>query len=131
MSADPFANTTTVKNILQHIISPKIVSDGSGGYVTKTDIINVNNLLFTAPSTTAGSSGAPLTSQCGTVTAPNNAKTFRVYHSRVTTNSIIFATPRINFAIYVLSVTPSNGYFDITLNTLGSGISVGWFIASF
>ena len=37
MSGDPFANTSTVKNILQHIISPKLVTDGSGGYVSKTD----------------------------------------------------------------------------------------------
>lgn len=39
---DPFSNTNT-RNILQHIISPKIVNDGSGGYVVKTDLINVDN----------------------------------------------------------------------------------------
>ena len=42
MSTDPFANTTTVKNILQHVLSPKIVSNGSGGYVTKTDLVNID-----------------------------------------------------------------------------------------
>jgi hypothetical protein len=49
MSADPFANTTTVKNILQHVISPKIVRDGNGGYVTKTDLVNVDNLVGEDP----------------------------------------------------------------------------------
>ena len=44
MSTDPFANTTTVKNILQHVLSPKIVSDGSGGYVTKTDLVNIDTV---------------------------------------------------------------------------------------
>lgn len=44
MSSDPFANTTTVKNILQHVLSPKIVSNGSGGYVTKTDLVNIDTV---------------------------------------------------------------------------------------
>jgi hypothetical protein len=39
---DPFSGTDT-KNLLQHIISPKIVNDNSGGYVVKTDVINVDN----------------------------------------------------------------------------------------
>jgi hypothetical protein len=40
---DPFSGTNT-RNILQHIISPKIVSDGSTGYAVKTDLINVDNV---------------------------------------------------------------------------------------
>jgi hypothetical protein len=48
---DPFSNTTT-RNILQHIISPKVVSDGVSGYAVKTDLINIddayiNNQLYT------------------------------------------------------------------------------------
>jgi hypothetical protein len=39
---DPFSGTNT-RNILQHIISPKIVSDGSTGYAVKTDLINIDN----------------------------------------------------------------------------------------
>lgn len=39
---DPFSGTNT-RNILQHIISPKVVSDGSSGYAVKTDLINVDN----------------------------------------------------------------------------------------
>lgn len=43
---DPFLGTNT-KNILQHIISPKIVSNGSNGYAVKTDLINVDNIYYT------------------------------------------------------------------------------------
>lgn len=39
---DPFSGTNT-RNILQHIISPKVVSDGSSGYAVKTDLINIDN----------------------------------------------------------------------------------------
>lgn len=130
MSADPFANTTTVKNILQHIISPKIVSDGSGGYVTKTDLVNVDNILFTAASTTSGSSGSPLTSQCGIVDV-NKTLYVTVYHSRVTTNSIILASVRQATPYYVTSVVPSNGSFRIYLNASNYLGKVNWFIASF
>ena len=40
---DPFSGTNT-RNILQHIISPKVVSDGSSGYAVKSDLINVDNI---------------------------------------------------------------------------------------
>lgn len=39
---DPFSNTTT-RNLLQHLVSPKVVSDGTGGYQVKTDLINIDN----------------------------------------------------------------------------------------
>lgn len=43
---DPFSGSDT-QNILQRMISPKIVTDGSTGYVVKTDLINVDNLYLT------------------------------------------------------------------------------------
>jgi hypothetical protein len=59
MSSDPYATTSTVKNILQHVISPKIVDDGGGGYVTKTDLVNIDNAvlsgnIISASTTTKG-----------------------------------------------------------------------------
>ena len=129
MSADPFANTTTVKNILQHIISPKIVSDGNGGYVTKTDLVNVDNLIFTPKASTAGTGQNPLTSQCGTVTITGSSVI--IYHSRVTASSIIFAVPQDSQGIYVISVAPTSGSFTIKLNNTGTNLPIGWFIASF
>ncbi len=52
--SDPYANTVTVRNILNHILSPKVVSDGNGGYTTKVDLVNIDNIV--AGSITAGSS---------------------------------------------------------------------------
>jgi hypothetical protein len=40
--SDPFSGTNT-RNLLQHIISPKVVSDGASGYVVKTDLINIDD----------------------------------------------------------------------------------------
>lgn len=45
--SDPLAGTNT-RNLLQHIISPKIVLGPTGGtYSVKTDLINVDNLAIT------------------------------------------------------------------------------------
>ena len=136
MSADPFANTTTVKNILNHIISPKIVKDGSGGYTTKTDLVNIDNLVFASKGSGTGSPETPLTAQCGVVGFPNGGRIIRVYHSRVTSDSIIIATAKtvdLN-SRSIVSVTPdSSGYFEISLNivTGNAAYQVAWFIASF
>ncbi len=58
---DPFSGTNT-RNILQHIISPKVISDGSSGYAVKTDLINVDNVYVSGavygPSGPLGSSGS-------------------------------------------------------------------------
>lgn len=59
MSTDPYATTSTVKNILQHVISPKIVNDGNGGYQVKTDLVNIDNAVVSgdvSSSTTTTSS---------------------------------------------------------------------------
>ena len=52
---DPFSNTNT-RNILQHIIRPSFVSDGTGGYNVVTDLINVNN-VYISGSVVAGTGG--------------------------------------------------------------------------
>jgi hypothetical protein len=134
MSNDPFANTTTVKNILNHIISPKIVKDGSGGYTTKTDLVNIDNLIFASPATTAGTEAAPLTTQCGVLSVTSGYLGL-VYHSRVTANSVIVATvKRLDiFQRSIINVTPDEGMFVVAFNGgVGSdGCEVSWFIASF
>jgi hypothetical protein len=137
MSADPFANTTTVKNILNHIISPKIVKDGSGGYTTKTDLVNIDNLLFASSSNVTGSVLIPLTSQVGVVTIERLRDSITVYHSRVTANSIILATNKTvetSNRRTVSHVTPVRGSFTIYLDgeNGANGVSyISWFIASF
>lgn len=41
--SDPYAGTTT-RNVLQHIISPKIVGATGGSYSVKTDLINIDTV---------------------------------------------------------------------------------------
>ena len=134
MSSDPFANTTTVKNILQHIISPKLVNDGSGGYVSKTDLVNVHNIVFAAgASTEDGSFEKPFTTQCGTIIADANFAATTVFHSRVTENSIIFAVIISGGSNKIYNVIPSvPGVFTITCDSiLPPNTRLGWFIAQF
>lgn len=45
--SDPLAGTNT-RNLLQHIISPKIVTNISGGYDVKTDLINIDAISATS-----------------------------------------------------------------------------------
>jgi hypothetical protein len=52
---DPFSGSS-IQNVLQHTISPKIVTDGSGGYTVKADLINVDNLYVTGDVYRNGSS---------------------------------------------------------------------------
>lgn len=145
MSADPFANTTTVKNILQHVISPKIVKDNDGagpGYITKVDLVNVDNIVLNPYQSgyPGGTTENRLTSQCGTirysepvVLSNQNGKYYTVYHERVTPNSVIFAVVRSTLDIFVVNVVPGDKEFTIGLSTITgfNGIIVGWFIASF
>jgi len=132
MSGDPFANTTTVKNILQNIISPKLVNDGSGGYVSRTDLVNVHNLVFGngAPNEDGGSAN-PFTTQCG-VAMSNGSDSIVVNHSRVTQNSIILIQNLTDSdSTNVLSVFPGDKVFTIRLNSESNGAVFGWFIAKF
>jgi len=40
---DPFSGSNT-RNLLQHLVSPKIVENGSGGYEIRVDLTNVDNI---------------------------------------------------------------------------------------
>ena len=135
MSGDPFANTTTVKNILQHIISPKLVTDGSGGYVSKTDLVNVHNIVFAGgASTENGTITRPFTTQCGTITRDlPGTSSITVWHSRVTTTSVIFAVIISGGVNTIINVIPNvAGEFVITCSgEIFSGTRFGWFIARF
>lgn len=65
----------STESILQNVLSPKVVSDGSGGYTTKTDIVNVDNITATGTITTSSFSahGGDLTlhdiTATGTITS--------------------------------------------------------------
>lgn len=135
MSADPFENTTTVKNILQHVISPKVVSDGISGYIVRTDLVHIHNIIFEKGTATEdGTSGNPFTTQCGTVTTVSGSLSSPVvYHSRVTSTSIVFATIMSGSSSMSISrVIPNLGSFIVSLSSApNTNTIVGWFIAKF
>lgn len=103
--SDPYADTVTVRNILNHILSPKVVSDGNGGYTTKVDLVNIDNIV-------AGSisldSGSPVSSdRSGVFTLMEPASTidsaataslifFIPINTTLTTNDISFVQVRDN-----------------------------------
>ena len=48
----------STESILEGILSPKVVNDGNGGYTTKTDIVNVDNITATGTLTAASVNAA-------------------------------------------------------------------------
>jgi hypothetical protein len=77
---DPFSNTNS-RNVLKHLISPKVVSQLAGGYVVKTDLINVDNLYLTGGiygptgavySATGATGPSGPSGPSGTLSAPNS-----------------------------------------------------------
>jgi len=69
---DPFSGSN-VRNVLEHVLSPKIVPDGSGGYAVKLDLINVDNVyasgnIYGAGGTIGGGGG--LTGPTGPSSGP-------------------------------------------------------------
>ena len=94
---DPFSGSNT-RNILNHIVSPKIVNDGSGGYTVKTDLINIDHIYSNVR-------GTVVASGTGSVSVSN---------ASVTANSVILLTVKTigGFAgpAYVTSATPGTGF---------------------
>ena len=114
---DPFSGSNT-RNILLHIVSPKIVNDGSGGYTVKTDLINIDNVYATGfVGGTLSLTGNFTGKSTGTVTATNGTPV-SVANTNVTANSIILLTVKTATGTnagqaYVSSTTASTG-FSIT-----------------
>jgi hypothetical protein len=134
MSSDPFANTTTVKNILQHVLSPKIVSDGSGGYVTKTDLVNIDvanarNVVASNSVTTSNLFAGDVTATVGTFTtlagyfnesqSGTRKSGAQVNVAGFTTNGIVLVQPR-GTSVTVIGITKSSGSFTVSLSVSGT-----------
>jgi hypothetical protein len=56
---DPFSGSN-VRNLLEHVLSPKIVSDGTNGYTVALDLINVDNIYASGTIYAANGSTTPL-----------------------------------------------------------------------
>lgn len=96
---DPFSGTNT-RDLLQHVISPKVVGDGSSGYTVKTDLINIDHIYSNVK---------------GTVTA-NGTSSVSVTNSQVTSNSVIILT--------VKTVSGTVGPAYVASTTVGSGFTI-------
>lgn len=94
---DPFSGSNA-QNILLHLVSPKIVNDGSGGYTVKTDLINIDHIY---------------SSVNGTVTA-NGTSSVSVSNTNITANSVVLLTVKtVNGTVgpaYVATTTASTGF---------------------
>jgi hypothetical protein len=120
--SDPYAGTVTVRNILNHIISPKIVSDGSGGYTTRVDLVNVDRLVLNS-GTGDGTVNNPFTGQFGFIGSVPSGIGASLYHRDVTPSSVILTSLRI------LGV--ANGSFEVANDTSGPVTTATWFIVKF
>lgn len=133
--SDPYEGTVTVRNILNHIISPKIVSDGNGGYTTRVDLVNIDRLvnvdrliLNTIETGTGGVASRPYTGQYGVLPPTgsiNVGATHTVFHRDVTPSSLIITS--------LLVTSRAVGSFQVTNNTTAviPNQSVVWFIVKF
>ena len=134
-SSDPYATTSTVKNIVQHVISPKIVTNGSGGYMTKTDLVNIDNAVLSGDvsslsTTTKGiiinaTPGAePLTYVPDITINVNSSLNWTLSHNNTTLSVIRYdatgvSTPSVN-------ITRSNGNVNIPSSlTVGQDTTIG------
>lgn len=134
--SDPYAGTVTVRNILNHIISPKIVSDGFSGYTTRVDLVNVDSLVLNS-GTGNGSSGSPFTGQfgviSGSIASGASSATLTINHQYVTVDSVILLTvtnSATSASAAIVSV--SNGSFIANVRgLLASPYKLNWFIVKF
>lgn len=123
MSTDSNADTVMVKNILAHVLSPKIVTDVfNTGYETKVDIVNVDNIVAQRVIFSNAQTGVFTTS----------ATSVPIINTKVTENSIIFTTiiDTDNVDARVRYVKAEANKFTIYFQNSDNS-KVGWFIAKF
>ncbi len=120
--SDPYEGSVTVRNILNHIISPKIVNDAFSGYVTKVDLVNVDRLVLNSGNGN-GSSGNPFTGQYGFVGLANVGAGTVIFHRDVKPSSVILTSLRI--------VVIGNGNFELANDTASPITTATWFIVKF
>ena len=112
---------TSTQNILENILSPKIINDGSGGYKVKTDILNVDMIQHS-------------TSQCGQATLSSGNAI--IVDKLINANSVILLTSVTTENIIVTpstySVKMNAGVgFTIISSTSYDTSKVNWFIAKY
>lgn len=116
-----------------------------GEYREQSDIVMVDNILFSRSDEGVGTNGNPKSAQCGRasyypVSSNNLDFSITIYHSRVTTDSIVMAVASQNgfFGgpvnavknVYVYPPIDGSGSFKITLAS-NEFTNVDWFIVKF
>lgn len=113
------ATQSVTQSIIESIISPKIVDDGTGGYVAKTDIVNVHNLqvdTINGVEPVFGGGSSFTNDHFGTVTFTHNSGgVIQIQNADITVNSIILVTP---------DVTTNTQYFYGVMIDAGVGFRI-------
>jgi len=112
----------SVQNVLQGVLSQKVVADDGGGYSVKNDLVNVDTV------NAIGVNLASSSTQAGKVTtnALNPVTTFNV--ANVTSTSIVVVTPKASVGAYY--VTTGAGTITITLAS-ASAVDFNYYIAKY
>jgi hypothetical protein len=108
---DPFSGTNT-RNVLQHVISPKVVSDGSSGYAVKTDLINVDNVYASGNVFVSGIPLVSAPSVTTSITLSSNLNTIAASggNSNIDTGVSLVAGKSYFVSAYV-GISPTAGTF--------------------
>lgn len=101
---DPFSGSN-VRNLLEHVLSPKIVSDGTNGYTVALDLINVDNIYASGTVYANGTTGP--TGPAGTNYPVSSA------YGSVTLGSFVYNTPLTQPIGYTI---PAVGFYNVSLN---------------
>jgi hypothetical protein len=123
----------------------KFIRKVGNNYVEQTDLVMVHNILFSTSDDGCGSKDLPNTSQCGRasyypVSSNDLDFSITIYHSRITTDSIVMAVASQNgfFGgpvnsvknVYVHPQMGGSGMFKVTL-AYNEFTNVDWFIVKF
>jgi hypothetical protein len=128
--SDPYADTVTVRNILNHILSPKVVSDGNGGYTTKVDLVNVDTFQFSSQQSGVfvydGGGATTLSVFIFTIPVSNTVLHRSIPFVQVTAHDDTMPL------LYVIRSQAGDGVITVVTNIQPtSGDTFSWFIARF
>ena len=125
---DPFSGSN-VRNILEHVISPKIVADGSNGYTVKIDLLNVDNIYASGniygPGGGGGSGSTGPTGPAGPA-GGDGALSFRYnYWDGTTFSGSVFTTDDIAYSLATTSFFTVNSVVTTCMDTLTAWLARG------
>lgn len=106
----------SVQNVLQGVLSQKVVADGGGGYAVKNDIVNVDTVKISSTSTQAGR--ITFDGPGGVINLPG-----------ITADSIVIVTPVFTTVSYFYVTTAPN-QITIVVDTDDS-VTFNYYVAKY